>query len=169
MTENGAATTGIIGATCCRIICRSCDCYRVFLCYIEPFHVSFRAEFRRAKRNRGISDYKSQRFLDFACGFARNDTTTMKLVIAATGASGTIYLQRLLAQIDCSAHEVHLVMSASARDVAKQEIDDFKTPSHVSQHAENDMNVPFVSGSARFDAMVIVPCSMATLGRIASG
>src|SRR3989440_5340493 len=60
-------------------------------------------------------------------------------------------------------------MSASARDVAKQEIDDFKTPSNVSQHAENDMNVPFVSGSAHFDAMVIVPCSMATLGRIASG
>ena len=38
----------------------------------------------------------------------------MKLVIAATGASGTIYLQRLLAQIDCAAHEVHLVMSAHA-------------------------------------------------------
>src|SRR5213595_1963978 len=93
----------------------------------------------------------------------------MKLVIAATGASGTIYLRRLFAQIDCAAHEVHLIMSASARDVAKQEIDDFKTPSNVSQHAENDMNVPFVSGSARFDAMVIVPCSMATLGRIASG
>lgn len=93
----------------------------------------------------------------------------MKLVIAATGASGTIYLQRLLAQIDCSAHEVHLVMSPSARDVAKQELDDFKAPSNVSQHSENDMNVPFVSGSARFDAMVVVPCSMATLGRIASG
>ena len=93
----------------------------------------------------------------------------MKLVIAATGASGTIYLQRLLGQIDCAAHEVHLVMSAHASQVAKQEIDDFKIPSNVSRHSENDMNVPFVSGSAHFDAMVIVPCSMATLGRIASG
>src|ERR1041385_6622409 len=93
----------------------------------------------------------------------------MKLVIAATGASGAIYLQRLLEQIDCGANEVHLVMSAYARQVAKQELDDFKIPVNVSLHSESDMNVPFVSGSARFDAMVIVPCSMATLGRIASG
>jgi 4-hydroxy-3-polyprenylbenzoate decarboxylase len=93
----------------------------------------------------------------------------MKLVIAATGASGTIYLQRLVAQIDCAAHEVHLVMSAHAAQVAKQEVDDFEIPPNVIQHSENELNVPFVSGSARFDAMVIVPCSMATLGRIASG
>src|SRR5436305_7937358 len=93
----------------------------------------------------------------------------MKLVIAATGASGSIYLQRLLEQIDCAAHEVHLVMSAYAGQVAKQELDVLKIPPNVSQHSENDMSVPFVSGSARFDAMVIVPCSMATLGRIASG
>ena len=93
----------------------------------------------------------------------------MKIVIAATGASGAIYLQRLLAQIDCAAHDVHLVISTYARAVAKQELDDFKIPSQVSRHSESDMNVPFVSGSSRFDAMVIVPCSMATLGRIASG
>jgi 4-hydroxy-3-polyprenylbenzoate decarboxylase len=93
----------------------------------------------------------------------------MKLVIAATGASGTIYLQRLIEQIDCAAHEIHLIMSAHAEQVARQELEDFKIPAHVSRHAENDLNVPFVSGSARFDAMVIVPCSMATLGRIASG
>jgi 4-hydroxy-3-polyprenylbenzoate decarboxylase len=93
----------------------------------------------------------------------------MKLVIAATGASGTIYLQRLLAQIDCAAHEVHLVMSGHASQVAKQELDNLEISPDVSQHSENDMNVPFVSGSARFDAMVVVPCSMATLGRIASG
>jgi len=93
----------------------------------------------------------------------------MKIVIAATGASGSIYLQRLLEQIDCAAHEVHLVMSAHAGQVAKQELDVLKIPPNVSQHSENELNVPFVSGSARFDAMVIVPCSMATLGRIASG
>src|SRR6476659_9574809 len=93
----------------------------------------------------------------------------MKLVIAATGASGSIYLQRFLEQSDCAAHEVHLVMSAYAREVAKQELDDLKIPAEVSHHSASDMNVPFVSGSAHFDAMVIVPCSMATLGRIASG
>lgn len=93
----------------------------------------------------------------------------MKLVIAATGASGTIYLQRLLDQADPAANEIHLVMSAHAKQVATQEVDRLTIPQGVIQHSENDLNVPFVSGSARFDAMVIVPCSMATLGRIASG
>jgi 4-hydroxy-3-polyprenylbenzoate decarboxylase len=93
----------------------------------------------------------------------------MKLVIGATGASGTIYLQRLIEQIDRAAHEVHLVMSGHANQVARQELDNFEVPPDVAQHSENDMNVPFVSGSARFDAMIIVPCSMATLARIASG
>ena len=93
----------------------------------------------------------------------------MKLVIAATGASGSIYLQRLLEQIDAAAHEVHLVMSGHAKQVAKHELGSFKVPKNVRSHGENDLNVPYVSGSARFDGMVIVPCSMATLGRIASG
>src|SRR3954464_11926913 len=93
----------------------------------------------------------------------------MKLVIAATGASGTIYLQRLLEQIDCAANEVHLVMSGHARQVATQETDELRIPDGVHKQTENDLNVPYVSGSARFDGMVIVPCSMSTLGRIASG
>jgi len=93
----------------------------------------------------------------------------MKLVLAATGASGSIYLQRLLDQIDSAAHEIHLVMSGHAKQVAKQELGAFKIPKGIAQHGENDLNVPFVSGSAKFDAMVVVPCSMATLGRIASG
>ncbi len=93
----------------------------------------------------------------------------MKLVIAATGASGSIYLQQLLSQIDASQHEVHLVMSSHAKQVVAQEIDRLDVPAGVKEHPDNDLNVPFVSGSSRFDAMVIVPCSMATLGRIASG
>ena len=93
----------------------------------------------------------------------------MKLVLAATGASGTIYLQRLLDQIDASEHEVHLFRSKHARQVEAQETDGLVVPAGVQEHAENDLNVPFVSGSARFDAMVIAPCSMASLGRIAAG
>ena len=93
----------------------------------------------------------------------------MKLVIAATGASGTIYLQRLLEQIDTAANEVHLIMSGHAKQVAAQEVDELRIPDGVARHPENDLNVPYVSGSARFDAMVIVPCSMSTLGRLASG
>src|ERR1700741_1726047 len=93
----------------------------------------------------------------------------MKLVIAATGASGAIYLQRLLEQIDPRANEVHLVASAHSKQVAKQELGRLKIPKGVAEHNDVDMNVPYVSGSTRFDAMVIVPCSMATLGRMASG
>jgi 4-hydroxy-3-polyprenylbenzoate decarboxylase len=93
----------------------------------------------------------------------------VKLVIGATGASGTIYLQRMLDQIDATTHEVHLVMSSHAKQVAVQELGKFEVPKDVAQHAENDLNVPFVSGSARFDAMIIIPCSMSTLGRIATG
>jgi flavin prenyltransferase len=93
----------------------------------------------------------------------------VKLVIGATGASGTIYLQRLLDQIDPAANEVHLVMSAHAKQVAVQEVGEFKVPDGVTRHSENDLNVPFVSGSARFDAMVLIPCSMSTLGRVATG
>src|SRR5881396_233343 len=55
----------------------------------------------------------------------------MKLVIAATGASGTIYLQRLLEQIDSAAHEIHLVMSAHAKQVAKQEVGALKIPKAI--------------------------------------
>ena len=93
----------------------------------------------------------------------------MKLVIGATGASGAIYLQRLLAKIDAVANEVHLIMSAFAKQVIAEEIGELIVPAGVHQHGDKSMNVPFASGSARFDAMVVVPCSMGTLGRIAAG
>jgi 4-hydroxy-3-polyprenylbenzoate decarboxylase len=94
----------------------------------------------------------------------------MKLVLAATGASGAIYLQRLLDQLDASAHEIHLVLSSYAKQVINEELGgELLVAAGVHQHTDKTMNVPFVSGSARFDAMVVVPCSMGTLGRIAAG
>jgi len=93
----------------------------------------------------------------------------MKIVVAATGASGAIYLQRLLDRIALPEHEVHLVLSSYARQVIQEELGELRLPEHVRQHGDKSMNVPFASGSARFDAMVIVPCSMGTLGRIAAG
>jgi 4-hydroxy-3-polyprenylbenzoate decarboxylase len=93
----------------------------------------------------------------------------MKLVIAATGASGMIYLQRLLDQIDCRLNEVHLVLSGYAKQVIADEIEKLRVPAGLREHPDRTMNAPFASGSALFDAMVIVPCSMGTLGRIAAG
>jgi flavin prenyltransferase len=93
----------------------------------------------------------------------------MRLVIASTGASGAIYLQRLLAQIDCAQNELHLVLSSFAKQVIHDELGELHVPVGVHEHNDRSMNVPFASGSTYFDAMVIVPCTMGTLGRIAAG
>ena len=97
----------------------------------------------------------------------------MKLVVAVTGASGSIYAQRLLAEL-AQAKEVkecHVVLSAYAKQVAAAELGTtgLKIPKKIKVHGDKTMEVPFVSGSAPFQAMVIAPCSMGTLGRIAHG
>jgi flavin prenyltransferase len=93
----------------------------------------------------------------------------MRLVIAGTGASGAIYLQRLLTKLDAAAHEIHLVLSVYARQVIAEELGELHVAEKIIQHGDKTMNVPFASGSARFDAMVVCPCSMGTLARIAAG
>lgn len=93
----------------------------------------------------------------------------VKLVVAASGASGAIYLQRLLSLLDANTHEIHLVLSDHAKQVIAEEIDQLQIPDGIHLHANRGMHVPFVSGSAHFDAMVVVPCSMGTVGRIAAG
>ena len=68
----------------------------------------------------------------------------MKFVIAGTGASGAIYLQRLLGKMDAHAHEVHLVLSTFAKQVIHEEIGELKIPDGVRQHGDRSINVPFV-------------------------
>jgi 4-hydroxy-3-polyprenylbenzoate decarboxylase len=96
----------------------------------------------------------------------------MKLVVAITGASGSLYAQRLLQLLHedgPGAHEVHVALSSHAREVAQAEVGKLAIPEGFHVHGDSSMQVPYVSGSARFDAMVVIPCSMGTLGRIAHG
>jgi flavin prenyltransferase len=93
----------------------------------------------------------------------------MRLVLAATGASGAIYLQRLLHYLDRTEHELHIVFSVYAKQVIHEELGELHVPPGTIEHSDKSMNAPFASGSAKFDAMVVVPCSMATLARIAHG
>jgi len=92
-----------------------------------------------------------------------------RLVIAATGASGAIYLQRLLNYLGREKCEIHLLFSDYGRQVVREEVGELSLPDNVHQYNSRSMNAPFVSGSTRFDAMVVCPCSMGTLARIAAG
>ena len=94
----------------------------------------------------------------------------MRLLIAITGASGTIYAQRLLDQLDPRRHEVHVVLSQYAPQVIEAEQPGgLRLPEGCRVHNHRSMSLPFASGSNPPDAMVVVPCSMGTLGRIAHG
>jgi len=93
----------------------------------------------------------------------------MRLVLAATGASGAVYLQRLIHYLDTAEHELHIVFSPYAKQVIHDEIGELNLPAGMVEHSDKSMNAPFASGSTRFDAMIVIPCSMSTLGRIANG
>ena len=94
----------------------------------------------------------------------------MRLIVAITGASGSLYAQRLLDNLDPAAHEVHVLLSNYARAVVGHELPDgLRLKPGVHSHGLKSMNVPFASGSNAFDAMIVIPCSMGTMGRIAHG
>ncbi len=94
----------------------------------------------------------------------------MRILIAITGASGALYAQRLLDNLDPGRHEIHVVLSNYAQAVLAEELPGgLRLPPGVKSHGLKSMNVPFASGSNPFDAMVVIPCTMGTLGRIAHG
>jgi 4-hydroxy-3-polyprenylbenzoate decarboxylase len=94
----------------------------------------------------------------------------MRLLVAVTGASGISYAQRLLDNIDASQHELNVVISSYGQAVIAQETPQgLRLPAGAKTHSLKSMNAPFASGSNPLDAMVVIPCSMGTLGRIAHG
>ena len=94
----------------------------------------------------------------------------MKLLVAITGASGAFYAQRLLDNLDPREHEIHVVQSNYAQQVLSEELPGgLRLPAGAKTHSLKSMNAPFASGSNPPDAMVVIPCTMGTLGRIAHG
>lgn len=96
-----------------------------------------------------------------------------KIAVAITGASGSIYAKLLiqkLEQLQDQLQEVSVVMSSNAGFVWQTELGD-ETYKQIPFRCydTNDFLAPFASGSAQYDALIIVPCSMGTLGRIAGG
>ncbi|MCB0754653.1 MAG: UbiX family flavin prenyltransferase [Flavobacteriales bacterium] len=96
-----------------------------------------------------------------------------KIVVGVTGASGSIYAKVLfdrLVELQDQVQDVGVVFSSNARDVWKLELgnSDFeKLPFKI--YDSKDFMAPFASGSARYETMIISPCSMGTMARIAAG
>ncbi len=96
-----------------------------------------------------------------------------KIVVAVTGASGSIYAKLLLtklSQMKEHISELSLVMTENAKEVWKTELDNEDYSNlNIKTYPKNDFNAPFASGSGQYNTMIIIPCSMGTLGRIAAG
>ena len=94
----------------------------------------------------------------------------MRIIIGMTGASGAIIGVEFLRR--CPADEKYLLLTKWGRYVLKDETG--LTEPHLAEHvkrafADDDLSAPFASGSTPFDALVIVPCSISTMAKIACG
>jgi 4-hydroxy-3-polyprenylbenzoate decarboxylase len=122
---------------------------------------------RRCPLSPGVCNPSPNKFSDYSSSLNMNKT-----VVAITGASGAIYadlLLRKLATLDAGP-EIAVVMTDNARLVWRTELNNENWTSFPFKfYATNDFYAPFASGSARFETMIIIPCSMGTLGRIAAG
>ncbi|MEZ4235449.1 MAG: UbiX family flavin prenyltransferase [Myxococcota bacterium] len=96
-----------------------------------------------------------------------------RIVVGVTGASGAPYAKRVLDFLRDEAEaldlDVHLVFTKYGRLVWGDEVGTDPADYPFPFHAPGDMTAPFASGSAGFDAMVVIPCSVATVARIATG
>jgi 4-hydroxy-3-polyprenylbenzoate decarboxylase len=96
-----------------------------------------------------------------------------KIVVAITGASGSIYakviLDKLISLKD-QWNNLSVIMTTNAHEVWKTELENEEYKNYpVTFYNQQDFFAPFASGSGQFNIMIIIPCSMGTLGRIATG
>jgi 4-hydroxy-3-polyprenylbenzoate decarboxylase len=90
----------------------------------------------------------------------------MRILVAITGASGLEYGKRLVSALrKMKGVETSVVVSKGAKKVAKAE----GTALPKADYAEDDFSCPFASGSNPPDAMVVIPCSLKSLGEISNG
>lgn len=96
-----------------------------------------------------------------------------KIVIAVTGASGALYSKVLiekLLQLQSQWNELSMVFSDNAKQVWKTELNNEDYLNYPVKYFDKfNFNAPFASGSAKYNIMIIAPCSMGTLARIAAG
>jgi len=96
-----------------------------------------------------------------------------KIVVAITGASGSIYpkiLLHKLAALKDQWESLGIIITDNAKIVWETELGDANYATFDAQYfSKNDFMAPFASGSGDYNIMIIAPCSMGTLGRIASG
>ncbi len=99
--------------------------------------------------------------------------TKKNIIVAVTGASGSIYADLLLKrmnQLTLQIENAGLIFSLNAVSVWDYEMNKKPIDTYsFKRYNNNDFYAPVASGSSLFDTMIICPCSMGTLGRIASG
>jgi len=96
-----------------------------------------------------------------------------KIILAVTGASGSIYARKLLEKLKVLKEppsEIGVVLSDTAKEIWEYELGEKFIPvSPAKGYENNNFYAPFASGSSTYDTMIICPASMGTLGRIAHG
>ena len=96
-----------------------------------------------------------------------------KIIVAITGASGAIYAKVLLDKLQAlhdQINDVGIIMSDNAKYVWRTELDNENYNNYPFKFYEKmDFEAPFASGSAKYNTMIVCPCSMGTMGRISSG
>lgn len=95
----------------------------------------------------------------------------MKVIVAVTGASGAIYARQCIEQLLAAeqVEQIALIVSDKGCEVLRYEGVELPESEKIVRYDNNDMFSPVASGSAAWDAMIIIPASMGSVGRIAAG